>query len=84
MLINLWSTHDSILVKLNAFVILRVYAKINPQQNLESILKKTYVAYVNNAKTVTWRNYELLIFMANCFVILIINFFFYLFNIFNI
>lgn len=64
---EVWATADILPIKLHAFIGLRKFALNMEKKEVEQLFRKTYVAFVKNVKIVNWRNYELVIFMINCF-----------------
>jgi hypothetical protein len=66
LLIDVWATCE-IKIKVRAFnVINRLLVMLN-QEDATWLLRRAYVRFVENAKHVTWRNYEYVNLMINCY-----------------
>lgn len=66
LLVEVWAT-CSIKIKVRAFnVISRLLTTVS-QEEATWLLRRAYVSFVENAKHVTWRNYEYLNLMVNCY-----------------
>eukprot|EP01016_Furgasonia_blochmanni_P040031 TRINITY_DN505_c0_g1_i19.p1 TRINITY_DN505_c0_g1~~TRINITY_DN505_c0_g1_i19.p1 ORF type:complete len:355 (+),score=87.28 TRINITY_DN505_c0_g1_i19:66-1130(+) len=55
-------------VKLNSFLVIRRFAQLADKEELDFILKRSYVLFVKHTKYITYRNMELIIFMTNCYI----------------
>jgi hypothetical protein len=51
-------------------VIIRDVCQFVDNTNYEKMMKKAYLAFVDNAKAVSWRNYDAVAFLVNGLVVL--------------
>ena len=67
-MVELWSTSNNLHLKLQAFLVIRRIARHTKPDEVDRVFRRVYVAYFDNVRNVSWRSYESVIFMINCFV----------------
>jgi hypothetical protein len=60
-----WGQADVIACKLENLLLLRDICLFVDNVQYEKIMKKAFIAFVENAKAVSWRNYDAVAFMIN-------------------
>ncbi|KAL4501468.1 hypothetical protein ABPG72_021275 [Tetrahymena utriculariae] len=72
-MIELWATNNNLKLKLKAFIIIRRICKNTKSEEVDKIFRRVYAAYFENVRHVSWRTYESVIFMINCYTELMIE-----------
>ncbi|EAS05513.2 Noc2p family protein (macronuclear) [Tetrahymena thermophila SB210] len=66
-MVELWATNNNLKLKLKAFIVIRRICKNTKSEEVDKIFRRVYAAYFENVRHVSWRTYESVIFMINCY-----------------
>ncbi|KAL4484970.1 hypothetical protein ABPG74_020147 [Tetrahymena malaccensis] len=72
-MVELWATNNNLKLKLKAFIIIRRICKNTKSEEVDKVFRRVYAAYFENVRHVSWRTYESVIFMINCYTELMVE-----------